>query len=192
MDRLLSPSVPWFSHLKNGNINRTSRKLWWTLIQLIHRNSLEQHPAQGMCWLIVVLLFQLLGRVWLSCNPMDYSPPGSSVHGILQARTLEWVAISFSRGSSQAKDRTLIFALAGRFFTTEPPGRPSMAVETEFHTPRTRSLEQDAVLWNQNQALIQLIYKPQLRPASWVLIQSKFLKMHVMSLLVHTRELAKY
>ena len=34
------------------------------------------------------------------CDPMDYSPPGSSVHGIFQARTLEWVTISFSRGSS--------------------------------------------------------------------------------------------
>ena len=37
------------------------------------------------------------------CDPMDYSPPGSSVHGILQARMLEWVAILFSRGSSQFK-----------------------------------------------------------------------------------------
>ena len=35
-----------------------------------------------------------------SCDPVDYSPPGSAVHGILQARTLEWVAISISRGSS--------------------------------------------------------------------------------------------
>ena len=43
-----------------------------------------------------------------SCNPMDYSPPGSSVHGILQARILEWVGISFSRGSSQPKDPTHI------------------------------------------------------------------------------------
>ena len=34
------------------------------------------------------------------CDPVDYSPPGSSIHGILQARILEWVAISFSRGSS--------------------------------------------------------------------------------------------
>ena len=40
------------------------------------------------------------------CNPMDYSPPGSSVHGILQARILEWVAISFSRGSSPPRDQT--------------------------------------------------------------------------------------
>ena len=42
------------------------------------------------------------------CDPMDYSPPGSSVHGILQARILEWVAISFSRGSSQPRDWTRI------------------------------------------------------------------------------------
>ena len=42
------------------------------------------------------------------CNPMDYSPPGSSVHGILQAKILEWVAISFSRGSSQPRNRTHI------------------------------------------------------------------------------------
>ena len=38
------------------------------------------------------------------CDPMNYSPPGSSVHGILQARILEWVAIPFSRGSSQPRD----------------------------------------------------------------------------------------
>ena len=50
---------------------------------------------------------------------MDCSPPGSCVHGILQARILEWVAISFSRGSPQPKDRTLVFyfCIAGRFFT---------------------------------------------------------------------------
>ena len=42
------------------------------------------------------------------CNPMDCSPPGSSVHGILQARILEWVAISFSRGYFWPKDRTYI------------------------------------------------------------------------------------
>ena len=40
------------------------------------------------------------------CDPMNCCPPGSSVRGILQARTLEWVAIYFSRGSSQPRDRT--------------------------------------------------------------------------------------
>ena len=44
------------------------------------------------------------------CNPMDGSPPGSSVHGILQARILEWVAMSFSRRSSQPRGQTHVFA----------------------------------------------------------------------------------
>ena len=48
---------------------------------------------------------------------MDYSPPGFSVHGILQARTREWVAVSFFRGSSQHRDRTQVSCIAGRFFT---------------------------------------------------------------------------
>ena len=50
------------------------------------------------------------------CHPMDYSPPGSSVHGILQARILEWVAIYFSRGSSPPRDWTWISWTACRFF----------------------------------------------------------------------------
>ena len=48
---------------------------------------------------------------------MDCSPPGSSVHEIFQARILEWVAISFSRGSSQPRDWTQVSCTAGRFFT---------------------------------------------------------------------------
>ena len=50
------------------------------------------------------------------CNPMDCSPQGSSVNGILQARILEWVAIPFSRGSSQLGDQTQVSCIAGRFF----------------------------------------------------------------------------
>ena len=50
-------------------------------------------------------------------DPRDYSLPDSSVHGILQARILEWVAIPFSRGSSWSRDRTLVSRTAGRFFT---------------------------------------------------------------------------
>ena len=51
------------------------------------------------------------------CNPMHCSPPGSSVHGILLARMLEWVALPFSRGSSQPRNWTQVFFIAGRFFT---------------------------------------------------------------------------
>ena len=48
------------------------------------------------------------------CNPMDCSPPGSSVHGIFQPRILEWVAMSFSRGSSQSRDKTHVSCLGRR------------------------------------------------------------------------------
>ena len=57
---------------------------------------------------------------------MDYSLPNSSLHGILQARVLEGVAMSSSRGSSWSRDRTLIACIAGRFFTAEPPGKPPL------------------------------------------------------------------
>ena len=56
---------------------------------------------------------------------MGCSPPGSSGHGISQARMLEWIAISFSRGSSWLRDQTCISCIAGEFFTTEPPGKPT-------------------------------------------------------------------
>ena len=58
------------------------------------------------------------------CNPMHCSPPGSSVHGILQARILVWVAISSSRGSSPPRDRTWVSCVAGRLFIAEPAGKP--------------------------------------------------------------------
>ena len=51
------------------------------------------------------------------CSPMDYSPPGFSVHGILRARIREWVAIFFSRESFQSSDQTRVSCIAGGFFT---------------------------------------------------------------------------
>ena len=68
-----------------------------------------------------VLVVQLCPTLW---DPMDCSPPGSCVHGILQARIPEWVAISFSRGSSWPRDRTRVACLPGRFFTIWAPGKP--------------------------------------------------------------------
>ena len=58
------------------------------------------------------------------CNPMDCSPPGSSVHGILHGRKLESVAISFSKGSSWPRHQTCVSYLARRFFTAESLGKP--------------------------------------------------------------------
>ena len=73
---------------------------------------------------------------------MDCSPPGSSVHGILQARILESVAIPFSRGSSQLRDWTRVSYIADRFFTTEPPGergqRAMLKEATEMHSRKPR------------------------------------------------------
>ena len=60
------------------------------------------------------------------CHPMDCSPPGSSIYGLLQARILEWGAIPFSRGSSRPRDQTQVSCIAVRFFTTEPPGKPQI------------------------------------------------------------------
>ena len=65
---------------------------------------------------------------WILCDPMDCSPLGSPTHGISQARKLEWVAISSSRGSSQARDWTCISFVAGGFFTTATPGKPIIPI----------------------------------------------------------------
>ena len=58
-------------------------------------------------------------------QPYERSPQGSSVHGIFQARILEWVAVPSSRASSRPRDWTQVSCIAGRFFTTETPGKPS-------------------------------------------------------------------
>ena len=66
---------------------------------------------------------KLLQSCLTLCNPMDCHPWGSSVHGIVQARILEWITTPSSRGSSPSKDWTLVFCgscRAGRFFTAEP------------------------------------------------------------------------
>ena len=72
---------------------------------------------------------------------MDCGPSGSSVHGILQARILKWVAISFSRGSSPPSDWTHI-SLAGGFFTIVPPGKP--------HTQTVKNLPAMWEIWVQS------------------------------------------
>ena len=69
------------------------------------------------------------------CDPMNHGLPGSSVHGILQARILEWVAVSYSRGSSQPRGQThvsCVSCIAGGFFTPEPPGKPNLFLLQHF------------------------------------------------------------
>ena len=76
------------------------------------------------------------------CDPTDGSPPGSSVHGILKARILEWAAISFSRGSSQARNGTQVSCIGRRIvFTTEPPGKPLGALSPKSYRKRVLGLQ---------------------------------------------------
>ena len=80
---------------------------------------------------------QSLQLFLILCDPMNCSPPGSSFHGIYQARMLELVAMPSSRGSSWSRDRTYISCsscTAGRFFTTEPLGKPLVPVS---ETPKS-------------------------------------------------------
>ena len=67
-----------------------------------------------MCVCVCVLVAQVHITLWY---PKDSSFPGSSVHRILQARILEWVAIPFSSGSSRPRDRTQVSHIAGRVLT---------------------------------------------------------------------------
>ena len=98
-----------------------------------HHPQLQLHLAYcSFPWEALPLIFSQLVWVYAKslqscltlCNPMNCSLQGSSVHGIFQARTLKWVAISFSKRSFQHRDWTLVACLTGRFFTTEPSGKP--------------------------------------------------------------------
>ena len=75
----------------------------------------------------------VLSHVWLFATPTDHSPPGSSVHGILQARILEWIAYPFSRGSSWPRDWTSVSFTAMDSLPTELPGKPKHQCKFSYH-----------------------------------------------------------
>ena len=77
--------------------------------------TLRHQSSSGWCVCLVTKLCPTL------CDPMDCIP---TVHGISQARIVEWVAISFSRGSSQPRDGTHVSCIAGKSFIAEPLGKP--------------------------------------------------------------------
>ena len=101
------------------------------LLQCDCRSGRKMMPQERSMWLegkLTVLCLATQSRLTL-CDPMDSSLPGCSVHGIPQARILEWVAMPSSRGSSNSRNWTHISAslispaLAGMFFTTKPLGK---------------------------------------------------------------------
>ena len=98
-------------------------------------NSLQPYGLQHTRLLCPSLSLEWVSEVAQSCltlcDPVDCSLPGSSLHGILQARILEWVAISFSRGFSQPRDRTWVSDIAGRSFILWAT-REALSLSLEF------------------------------------------------------------
>ena len=128
-------------HCPPGRNVRASQKFSRCWVCLVTLNSIEHSgafPCRGVCavgqqrsmWLFsglgyyCLLVTQLWPHVCVH-GPMDCSPPGSSVRGILQARTLEWGTISFSRGSSPPRMEPASSALQTGFLPTAPPGKLS-------------------------------------------------------------------
>jgi len=98
--------------------NPMDRGPWWAIVPRVTKSwawlkwlsmhvcaCTHTHTYNILCVFVAQLCLTL-------CDSKDCSPPGSSVHGILQARTLKWLAISFSRGSSWPRDRTWVFCIA--------------------------------------------------------------------------------
>ena len=85
-----------------------------TWVSHIAGRFLSEPPANLLSIKLLVLATQLCLTL---CDCVNYSPPGSSVHGVLQERTLEWIAILFCRGSSPPRDRTRVSCIAGGLFT---------------------------------------------------------------------------
>ena len=108
----------YFSGRKAGSFEpqdwKQARFCWWkdwkSAYQMVWEGKTEFHFRLWKCELKVAQSCPTLS------DPVDYSPPGSSVHGILQARILDWVAIPFSRGSSWPRDWTWVSCIAGIVF----------------------------------------------------------------------------
>ena len=98
--------LPWISHVTQP-----------LFILRLRKDSGIILPSSTYCFCLNFENNLLVAQSCLTlCDPMDCSPPGSSVHGLLQARILEWVAIPFSRGSSWPRSETQVSHIAGRFF----------------------------------------------------------------------------
>ena len=120
--KMIATSLPltslnmWVNY--SSNFKRVERDKWRNLLLV------EPCTSEKVCDWLISLCWWCLENECISCSvlsdscdPMGYSLSGPSVHGILQARILEWVAIPFSRGSSWPRDRTQFSHITGRFFT---------------------------------------------------------------------------
>ena len=100
---------------QNCSVNFNKESLTWNFLTWVLKELLDQKERLCMCWVTHSCL--------TLCHPMDCSLPASSVHGIFQPRLLEWVSMSYSRGSSQPRDWTRISCVSctGRQVDSVPP-----------------------------------------------------------------------
>ena len=98
-------NISSFMWLKVGNFYCCCLSIFWDL-KIFREFNISEGEGEG----------EVAQSCPTLCDPMDCSLPGSSIQGILQARILEWVAISFSRGSSQPRDQTQVSCIGGRRF----------------------------------------------------------------------------
>ena len=130
------------------------------------RLSLRHLPFMESIFLFVCLVTKPCPTL---CDPMDCSPPGSSVHGIAQARILEWVAISLSRGSSWPRDRTHVSCI-GRWILYQGASREALTSSIQqhlFHWTRVGSESQQMVSVQVVQ-MKKLQWKDSLQRCEWV------------------------
>ena len=120
------------------------------------------HPSLYVLCLVPQLCLTL-------CEPMDSNQPGSSVHGISQARILEGVAIPFSRGSSQLRDQTQSPALQADYLPSEPPGKPKNIGVVSLALLQGIFLTQESNhVLHCRCILYQLSYQPKTYPSSFL------------------------
>ena len=94
----------------------------WSLVSIMKIQVKQSHVKNALC-----MHAKLLQSCSTLCDPVEHSLPGSSLHGTIQARILEWVAMPSSRGSSWPRDQprdSCGSCISGRFFTIKPPGKP--------------------------------------------------------------------
>ena len=110
---------------------------------------LARLPSQVSRWL-AVKWSEIAQSCPTLCDPMDCSPSGSSIHGILQARILEWVAIAFSRGSFRPRDRAQVCRIAGRHFNlwaVRPARWPTVPLTITGNTKRSGTEGKQVYVW---------------------------------------------
>ena len=112
-------------------IMNSSLRIHGSCVSLVKEtdNYISEYNADNRYTVCVCVCVCVCTQLCLTLCDIDCSPPGSSVHEILQARILEWVVISSTRGSSQPGDLNHVSWIAGRFFTAEQSRKPKDTVD---------------------------------------------------------------